>query len=118
MPNKYGVNPRYDQITMNLQDMHNRLQQIVSPDPDDEGVWIYQNAWFFLGTFDKDITVEYPVHLAGNGIYAFVIQGQFTIEETDLDLRDGLGITGTLTVSIKSNSQDSEILLMEVPMKF
>jgi redox-sensitive bicupin YhaK (pirin superfamily) len=118
MPNKYGVNPRYDQITMNLQDMHNRLQQIVSPDPDDEGVWIYQNAWFFLGTFDKDITVEYPVHLAGNGIYAFVIQGQFTIEETDLDLCDGLGITGTLTVSIKSNSQDSEILLMEVPMKF
>jgi redox-sensitive bicupin YhaK (pirin superfamily) len=61
--------------------------------------------------------IDYPVHLAGNGIYSFVIQGQFTIEETDLNTRDGLGITGTSNFTIKSNSQDSEILLMEVPMK-
>jgi quercetin 2,3-dioxygenase len=118
IPNERDVKPRYDQITLNLEERHNRLQQIVSPDPDDEGVWIHQNAWFHLGTFDKDVEVEYKVKLAGNGVYAFVINGQFTIENVDLDTRDGLGIINTSHFTVKSNSQDSEILLMEVPMKF
>ncbi len=118
IPNERDVQPRYDQITLNLEERHNRLQQIVSPDPDDEGVWIHQDAWFHLGTFDKDIEVEYKLKLAGNGVYAFVINGQFTIENANLDTRDGLGITNTEHFTVKSDSQDSEILLMEVPMKF
>ena len=47
-----------------------------------------------------------------------MINGQFTIENINLEPRDGLGITDTSIITIKSNSQDSEILLMEVPMKF
>ena len=118
IPNQHNVKPRYDQITLNLQDRHNKLQQIVSPNPDNEGVWIHQNAWFYLGVFDKDFVVEYPVKMSGNGVYAFVINGQFTIENIDLNLRDGLGITDTSSFTIKSTTQDSEILIMEVPMKF
>jgi redox-sensitive bicupin YhaK (pirin superfamily) len=117
-PDQQNVKPRYDQITLNLEERHNKLQQIVSPDPDDEGVWIHQNAWFYLGTFDKDFSVDYSLNLAGNGVYAFVISGQFTIENIELDERDGLGITNTKSFTIKSNQADSEILLMEVPMGF
>jgi len=40
-PNKEDVTPRYDQITLNIADRQNKLQQIVSPNPDDAGVWIY-----------------------------------------------------------------------------
>ena len=118
IPNKRNVKPRYDQITLNTEDLQNNLLQIVSPYQDDEGVWIHQNAWFHLGIFDKDVALEYKVKLAGNGVYAFVINGQFTIEDINLDSRDGLGITDTSGITIKSDSQDSEILLMEVPMKF
>lgn len=118
IPNKRNVKPRYDQITLNLQERHNRLQQIVSPNPDDEGVWIHQNAWFYLGIFDKDFVVEYPFKKEGNGVYIFVINGQFTIENINLETRDGLGITNTNNITIKSTSQDSEILIMEVPMTF
>jgi len=118
IPNKHNVKPRYDQITLNTEDLQNNLLQIVSPYQDDEGVWIHQNAWFHLGIFDKDVALEYKVKLAGNGVYAFVINGQFTIEDINLDSRDGLGITDTSGITIKSDSQDSEILLMEVPMKF
>ncbi len=117
IPNQRNVKPRYDQITLNLAERHNKLQQIVSPNPDDDGVWIHQNAWFHLGNFDKDFKVEYKVKLEGNGVYVFVINGQFTIENNNLDTRDGLGITDTANFTIKSDSQDSEILLMEVPMK-
>lgn len=118
IPNQRNVKPRYDQITLNMQNLHNKLQQIVSPNPDDEGVWIHQNAWFHLGIFDKDREVEYQVKLEGNGVYAFVINGQFKIENIYLDTRDGLGITDAANFTIKSTSQDSEILIMEVPMKF
>ena len=58
-PDKKNVEPRYDQITLNLEDRHNKLQQILSPNADDEGVWIHQNAWFHLGKFDKGISTEY-----------------------------------------------------------
>jgi len=118
IPNKRNVEPRYDQITLDQKERHNTLQQIVSPNPGDKGVWIHQNAWFHLGVFDKDFEAEYKVKLPGNGVYAFVINGQFTIENIILDARDGLGISDTSSFSIKSHSKDSEILLMEVPMKF
>lgn len=37
-PNKANVEPRYDQISLNLEDRHNKLQQILSPNADDDGV--------------------------------------------------------------------------------
>ena len=43
-PDTRNVSPRYGQITLNLSDRHNKLQQILSPSPDDEGVWIHQQA--------------------------------------------------------------------------
>jgi hypothetical protein len=115
-PNKKNVKPRYDQITLNMADRRNKLQQILSPDADDEGVWIHQDAWFHLGTFDKGSSVEYCVKKSGNGVYFFVLKGDVTIDETALNERDGLGIWNTDRITVKANSQDAEILLMEVPM--
>ena len=43
-PNKRNVEPRYDQVTLKPEDRHNQLQQILSPNPDDASVWIYQVA--------------------------------------------------------------------------
>lgn len=115
-PNKRNVTPRYDQITLNEADRHNKLQQILSPNPDDEGVWIHQDAWFHLGNFDKDTTVQYDLKKKGNGVYAFVLNGDFIIQGHEVNLRDGLGIWDTESISVKAVSNDAEILLMEVPM--
>ncbi len=115
-PNKRNVTPRYDQITLNEAERHNKLQQVLSPNPDDEGVWIHQDAWFHLGKFDKNITTEYKLKKEGNGIYAFVLEGDFTISDIALNRRDGLGIWDTDSITLKADSQDAEILLMEVPM--
>lgn len=115
-PNKKNITPRYDQITLNIAERQNILQQIISPNPDDEGVWIHQDAWFHLGTFDANIQTEYQFKKAGNGVYAFVLKGNFIIEGQELSNRDGYGIWDTNTITIESVSEDSEILLMEVPM--
>ena len=115
-PNKKNVTPRYDQITLNVSERHNKLQQILSPNQDDEGVWIHQDAWFHLGTFDANIQTEYQFKKAGNGVYAFVLKGDFIIEGQRLSARDGFGIWDTNNIAIESLSNNSEILFMEVPM--
>jgi redox-sensitive bicupin YhaK (pirin superfamily) len=117
IPNKEDVKPRYDQITLNVQDRHNTLQQILSPNAGEAGVWIYQDAWFHLGQFDKDVSTTYAVRKKGNGVYAFMIKGDATIEGTSLNERDGLGIWDVEKISITANSQGAEVLLMEVPME-
>lgn len=116
-PNKKNVTPRYDQISLKENDRHNKLQQILSPDLNDEGVWIYQNAWFHLGKFDKDFSAEYKFKKEGNGLYIFVLNGDITVDNQKLNERDGYGIWETDKVKIKADS-DSEFLLMEVPMIF
>lgn len=115
-PNKKNVTPRYDQITLNLADRHNKFQQILSPNPDDQGVWIHQDAWFHLGKFDKDVSIDYSIKRKGNGIYAFVIKGDITIDGQALNERDGLGIWDTDKIKVTANSADAEVLLMDVPM--
>jgi quercetin 2,3-dioxygenase len=114
-PNKKNVTPRYDQITLNLADRKNKLQQIISPNPNDAGVWIHQDAWFHLADFDKDKTAEYKVKKTGNGVYAFILKGDVTINDTPLSTRDGLGIWDTDTLTIKAGT-NAEFLLMDVPM--
>lgn len=114
-PNKKNVTPRYGQITLNVADRKNKLQQIVSPDPDGEGVWIHQDAWFHMGNFDEGTSTEYTLHKKGNGIYVFVLNGDVVVEGQELNTRDGFGIWDADKISIL-NKSNSELLIMEVPM--
>jgi redox-sensitive bicupin YhaK (pirin superfamily) len=116
IPNVRNVKPRYDQITLNIDDRHNKLQQILSPNPDDAGVWIYQKAWFHLGHFDKGFGMDYNIKLKGNGVYAFILSGEVNIDGQELKARDGYGVWDTDKISIKAGTA-TEFLLMEVPMK-
>lgn len=116
IPNKENVTPRYDQITLKAEDRKNKLQQIISPNPKDEGVWIHQNAWFHLGKLDKGISLDYELKKSGNGIYAFVINGNVTVNGTELNERDGFGIWNIEKINIFAD-RNAEILLMEVPME-
>lgn len=116
-PNKRNVTPRYQQITLSAADRHNKLAQVLSPNADDEGVWIHQDAWFQMGNFDAGITTEYKIKKEGNGVYAFVLKGNVTINGQELNTRDAVGISGTDSLNIKANT-DAEFLLMDIPMNY
>ena len=116
-PNKKNVTPRYDQITMNPADRQNQFQQVLSPNPEDAGVWIHQDAWFHLGKFDQDFSVNYSIKKEGNGLYVFVLSGEFEVDGQVVQTRDGLGIRHASNVSFKALSPGAEVLLMEVPMQ-
>jgi redox-sensitive bicupin YhaK (pirin superfamily) len=114
-PNKKNVQPRYGQITLDESKMKNNLLQVLSPNADDEGVWIHQDAWFSLGNLEKGFTGEYKLKGADSGVYAFVLEGDVTINGESLNKRDGLGISETDTLHITADA-DARLLLMEVPM--
>jgi quercetin 2,3-dioxygenase len=115
-PNKRNVTPRYDQITLNAEDRKNKLQQIISPNADDAGVWIHQNAWFHLGNLEQGFKTDYTIKGGEtNGVYAFVLSGNVTIDGQKLNTRDGLGLWNKTKFDIQADS-NAEILLMEVPM--
>jgi len=115
-PRQKNVEPRYGQITLKADDRQNRLQQVVSPDPAGEGVWIHQDAWFYLGRFDKDFPLTFQLNKTGNGVYLFVLKGSLQAGDITLNERDGLGITRLSEIQIKAMSHDTEVLVMEVPM--
>jgi redox-sensitive bicupin YhaK (pirin superfamily) len=115
-PNRLNVEPRYGQMRLDPEKGHNHLQQILSPNPDDDGVWIYQDAWFHTGRWDGGKEFSYERKRKDNGIYLFVIKGAFLVDGQRLEARDGLGVTGQETIQLRAESDHSEILIMDVPM--
>ncbi len=115
-PRERNVVPRYDQRTLDPAERENRFQQVLGPDPNGAGVWVHQDAWFHLGKFDADRAAGYDLKRAGNGVYAFLLEGTATIAGQRSERRDGLGITGVQRVEVTAGASGAEILLMEVPM--
>ena len=118
IPRSQNVSPRYDQTE--LLDLHlgNTLHQVLSPNVSDQGVWIHQDAWFHLGTFDQGIETVYPIKKEGNGIYAFILEGSFEVNGQPLGKRDAIGVWETLDLTILALEPSSRLLLIDVPMAF
>lgn len=114
-PKLRNVTPRYQQITLKHDDSKNKFQQILSPNADDDGVWIHQDAWFHLAEFEKGISDSYHIKKAGNGLYIFVIYGELSVDNQFLSEKDGMGITDLESIIIEAKT-NSKFLLMEIPI--
>ena len=117
IPNKMNAEPRYQQIRMDELMKPNAFNQILSPNSDDAGVWIHQDAWFSMGDFDKGVTEIYQLKNPNNGVYIFVISGKVVVNGNTLSTRDGLGVwdTKNFTMDVLDGAK---VLLMEVPINF
>ena len=67
MPNKHNVEPRYDQKSVRELKKDNTFYQVLSPNKEDDGMWIHQDAWFHLGDFKKSQQTVYEIKKKGNG---------------------------------------------------
>lgn len=118
IPNKMNVLPRYEHRYFDIQSEVNTCHQIIKPiDSQEEGIGIYQEAWFQRAMLERDKRLEYNLKNSQNGIYLFVISGQIIIgNNIELKTRDAVGI-GNIDekISILANEQ-ADILLMEVPI--
>lgn len=115
LPKEQNIDPRYDQKLFPPEGQTNRLQNIVSPNPQDEGVWINQDAWFWLGSFDAGKSFSYQAKKSSNGIYLFVIEGDVSAAGEQLHRRDGLAIEGAKSLDVIVDTS-AKLLIMDVPL--
>lgn len=115
LPNERDVTPRYDQIQIDPADRKNKLQQIVSPNPEDAGTWIHQKAWFHLADLEQGKEISYTLQNRKNGVYIFLLEGQLDILGEVLERRDALAVMDITEVSFIAR-EDASILLIEVPL--
>lgn len=114
LPKKMNIQPRYQQITFDAAERKNQWQTVVAPD-DPNALWINQDAWFTLADPEANKELTYTLHQPGNGLYAFVIEGDVQAGDTLLRKRDAIGITEADAVTFKS-ATNAKLLLIEVPM--
>lgn len=114
LPKQMNIAPRYEQKSFNPADRQNQILTVVAPD-NKEAVWINQDAWFSLASFDAGRSTSYKLKKPESGVYVFVIAGKVAVNGIELNERDGLGISDVKELEIFSNS-NTEFLLIEVPM--
>ncbi|WP_282787242.1 pirin family protein [Flavobacterium croceum] len=115
-PKYRNVTPRYQQITLDKSLQKNNFAQILSPSTDDEGVWIHQDAWFYLSDFDNGFSKKLNLKKEGNGFYIMNIEGEIEVNGEKLEKRDAVGIWETNEIEIKANT-NAKFLVMEIPME-
>ena len=115
-PKYHNVTPRYQQITLDKSLEKNDFAQILSPNPDDAGVWIHQDAWFYLSNFDNGFSKKLNLKKEGNGFYIMNIEGEIEVNGEKLERRDAIGIWETNEIEIKANTA-AKFLVMEIPME-
>ena len=114
-PKVMNVKPRYLQKNFSLAGRKNNLQTIVSP-IDSNALFIYQDAVFSLGNFEKGKSFSYTRSFSHTGIYIFIIEGAVQTNGFTLEKRDGLGVSNVQDLSLKAE-KDCVVLIMEVPVK-
>lgn len=115
-PNKLNVTPRYQQLPLDPAQRHNQWNQILSPNPKDDNVWIHQNAWFHMTNLNQGLRLNYDLKDKTNGVYLFVIEGAITTNGHSLERRDAIGIWDIETLHVEATT-NTQLLLMEIPME-
>ena len=103
MQNKYNVQPRYDQKSVRELKKKNAHHQVLSPNKEDDAMWIHQSAWFHLVDFEESTETEYEIKKEGNNVYIFVIVGEFEVDDHRLKKRDALGFEIPKTYLLSQN---------------
>ena len=114
-PKEKGIKPRYDQKTFDPTQRKNHIQTVASGLKLNGELYIHQDAAISLAHIDKDKSVSYSINKKGNGTYLMVVNGSIEVDGEKLNSRDAIGISETESFEMKA-SNDSEILLIEVPM--
>ncbi len=115
-PKERDIEPRYDQKLFSADERQGQFQNVVSPDMNDGGVWINQDAWFWLGDFKVGQSDTYTVKRAANGAYFFVLDGAVAIAGEQLERRDGIAIEDVANVDFEATGA-CQLLVIDVPIE-
>jgi len=116
-PDKKNLHPDYNQLSFTTDQLHNKIHLLASPDGKSNSIHINQHAWISLSRPDQNSQLIYKMNNNSNGLYLFVIEGNISISDKRLSMRDAAGITNLSELNISANNP-SYLLFLEVPMEF
>ena len=114
-PKEKNITPSYEQKSFPSEARKNKLLPVVSGKKSKDVLYIHQDAAFFLGDFDRGITVSHRVSSAKHGLYVFVMEGAMSIDGKKIEDGDAAAITDTDSLDLITNKK-TKILVIEVPL--
>lgn len=115
-PSVKNVAPRYDQMRYSRGKAVDGFLTVVSPDQNDDAMWLHQKTWFTLGYAGESKTgLLYRMHDASNGIFLFVLKGEISAADLSLRTYDAAELSGRSEWPL-SCGPGAECLVIEVPL--
>lgn len=111
MPNKTGVQPRYETAQLSETDKRGRLKLFISNDGRGGTINVYQDADIYAGLFDADEAASHRL-LEGRRGYLHVARGSVVVNGHGVKRGDALTFdSGEITIS---GGENAEILLFDL----
>jgi len=111
LPNRKGVEPRYQQKQFSESEKRGRLCLLISPDGEG-GMGIYQDARVYAGLFDGGEAAELTL-APGRYAYVHVIRGRVKVNGTQLEAGDGAKLRGEQMLNFKQG-ENAELLVFDL----
>ncbi|MDE1763818.1 MAG: pirin family protein [Thaumarchaeota archaeon] len=118
VPDKKELEPSWQQKKYTKEQQLDTLLQVVSPLGSEKNgaLTIHQNASFYVSSLTPGAEVLHDIQ-TGRKAYAFVIEGEISLNGIKMQTRDAARIEGEQKLSIRSEKQ-TEMILIDLPEKY
>ena len=112
VPDRQGVEPRYQQRHFSAADKRGRLCLIISPDGTDGSLGVYQDARVYAGLFDgaEQDTLTLP---PGRHAYVHLAQGRLVVNGQPMQAGDGARLRNAERIEL-SQGKEAEVLVFDL----
>ena len=112
VPDRQGVEPRYQQRHFSAADKRGRLRLIISPDGTDGSLGVYQDARVYAGLFDgaEQHTLTLP---PGRHAYVHLAQGRLVVNGQPMQAGDGARLRNAERIEF-SQGKEAEVLVFDL----
>ena len=112
LPEREGLEPSYEQKAFPVDERHDRLRLVASPDGRDGSLTIRQDARLFLGSLDQDRELIYAPP-ADRHAWLQVLRGSVEFNGFPMSAGDGAAVSEETALIVRAQSP-SEVLLFDL----
>jgi redox-sensitive bicupin YhaK (pirin superfamily) len=112
-PTQSGLTPAYEQKHFAAEEKRGRLRLLASPDGEDGSVVVHQDARIYGGLFHEAERVELELP-KNRRAFLHVVRGSIAVNETRLNVGDGVKISPPDGVMLQHGSE-ADIIMFDLP---
>jgi quercetin 2,3-dioxygenase len=112
-PTNDGLTPAYQQKYFAAEEKRGRLRLLASPDGADGSIVVHQDARIYGGMFHEAQRVELELH-KGRRVFLHVVRGSIAVNETRLNVGDGVKISPPGEVMLQ-HGREADIIVFDMP---